>query len=176
MSIKLLSIDPSINATGWAVWECMGEDYNMKRCGVIKTKNDKKLHTEINQQNKMKQLFIEIQALCEHEGINTVVIETQYVSRNVKAALVLTRARTAIELGCLLEQSPDIYYVNPTEWQSKMIPLAKKREETKVASIRLAQDLHKGKNINNSDVADAILMGEWFFNYGSVSVSRTTPQ
>lgn len=171
MSIKLLSIDPSINATGWAVWECMGEEYKLKKCGVIKTKNDKKLHTEINQQNKIKQLFVEIQAMCEYHGINTVVIETQYVSRNVKAALVLTRARTAIELGCLMENA-ELYYVNPTEWQSKLIPLAKKREETKIASIRLAQDLHKGKNINNSDVADAILMGEWFFTYGSGKVSR----
>lgn len=86
-SSRILGIDPGTNLLGFAVIEVEGEHIEVLEIGVLHLK-DKEEHTE-----KLKEIFLEIQAIIERYLPGELAIEAPFFGKNVQSMLKLGRAQ-----------------------------------------------------------------------------------
>ena len=151
---KLLSIDSSTSATGYAVF--INGKYTRSGCIDLKKTRD------INQ--RFPEMIERIQYLLNSEDPDIVVVEEMVVTRNAQAARNLTMILGAIYGKCL---ENEIHYcsMRPTVWRKYIDTGAKprKREELKEWSKQKAKEIFGLDDISD-DVSDAILIGQAFIN------------
>jgi crossover junction endodeoxyribonuclease RuvC len=86
-SKRILGIDPGTNLLGFAVIEVEGDAIEVLEIGVLHLK-DKKDHQE-----KLKEIFLEIQEIIERYLPKDLAIEAPFFGKNVQSMLKLGRAQ-----------------------------------------------------------------------------------
>lgn len=149
---RLLAIDPSSAAIGWALWE----DGKYARSGVIKGEGFnatvEKVATRIARLPKVETLVIEDMSFHR----NPTVMKTI----NTYAAMVKT-------LVVMRNPAVEISHVYPQSWQSKLLGASPRMPspQRKALSQYRARDT-AGKHTIGPDEADAICIGEYHLTYG----------
>ncbi|MGL5576770.1 MAG: hypothetical protein ACRDD8_05255 [Bacteroidales bacterium] len=142
---RLLSIDQSTKASGWAVYY----DNQLIDCGVFKQNSANTMERISNTRKDM------IKIIKEHK-INVVVFEDIYLNKNIHVYKVL-----AFLLGVLCTTLYDagiVYDIIPApEWKGYHNILKGDREMQKLLSKRKF-------NADSDDISDALLIGMYAWN------------
>ena len=154
MRHKLLSLDTSSSATGWAYFE----NGKYIRSGLIDLKDIK------DSQSRIRKMVTEIYNLIDYYSPTAVVTEMTVVLRNPAVQRTLTMILGTVFGKCVADNI-EYQTLRPTEWR-KLIDTGKKprkRDELKVWSVLKACELFNIDNITD-DVSDAILLGQAYIN------------
>ncbi len=156
MDCKLISIDSSTTASGYAIY------IN----GVL---NYYGVYTTDHISNSKERLENMMKAICrriEVDKPDIVVTELTVVNRNAEAQRNLSMLLGAIYYKCL-ELGIEYYALRPTEWRKlvkdKEESIPRKREELKEWSKAKVKDIYK-INIEDDNISDAILLGQGYIN------------
>ena len=140
-----LSIDPSINSTGFAI----SQNNKIIASGVIKTKGK-------NDSEKLKSLFCQIENLYKKFKFDMVILEITdffiYQTRknpfsgkplNIKSLCKLNKAIAIIELFCSMNNIK-LIELTPAQWKNNLsksiiIALTKKKNHNEAEAILLNQ-------------------------------------
>ena len=156
MECKLMSIDSSTNATGYAFFVN----------GVLKSYSTCDYSYIKNTQKRIDNMILFICEMIENERPDIVVTELTVVNRNAEAQRNLTMILGAIRYKCL-ELKIEYHFLRPTEWRklikNKDEKIPRKREELKKWSINKVKE---NCNIEtySDDLSDAILIGQGYIN------------
>jgi crossover junction endodeoxyribonuclease RuvC len=84
---RILGIDPGTNILGFAVIEVEGDQICVLEMGVLRLKDKK------NQNEKLREIFLEVQATIERYLPQELAIEATFFGKNVQSMLKLGRAQ-----------------------------------------------------------------------------------
>jgi crossover junction endodeoxyribonuclease RuvC len=84
---RILGIDPGTNILGFAVIEVEGDQIRVLEMGVLRLKDKK------NQNEKLREIFLEVQATIERYLPQELAIEATFFGKNVQSMLKLGRAQ-----------------------------------------------------------------------------------
>ena len=156
MECKLMSIDSSTNATGYAFF------IN----GVLKSYSTCDYSYIKNTQKRIDNMILFICEMIENERPDIVITELTVVNRNAEAQRNLTMILGAIRYKCL-ELKIEYHSLRPTEWRklikNKDEKIPRKREELKKWSINKIKENYNIET-HSDDLSDAILIGQGYIN------------
>ena len=166
--VTLLSLDTSSTKTGWAVFK----NGIYKESGVLDWSHVKET------EDRLLLMYIDIIQHIQKYEPDILVIEKDIVGsgkrQNMSTINTLVKLIGGIWAYCvqLNMDTPMnlptgefiIFYVEytPSEWRSLVGINARKRDDCKVASIKLIKDMY-GKNVDDNE-ADAINIGQAYIN------------
>ncbi len=84
---RILGIDPGTNILGFGVLELNGSQARVLDCNVIHLKN------EVDDQSKLKEIFLQIQEIIETYHTGILSIELPFYGKNAQSMLKLGRAQ-----------------------------------------------------------------------------------
>ncbi len=93
LAIRILGIDPGLNATGWGVIEQAGTRLSAIAWGVIKAP------AKAPMAERLRHIHDAVEALIEAHAPAEAAVEDQFVSANAGSALKLGQARAAAVLA-----------------------------------------------------------------------------
>lgn len=149
--MKILAIDPG-RTSGWALYH--GQTL-VGSGATIRTKDDRKLFEIATE-------MFDCQIMATSDCLDLVVIESQFVSRFLGAALSV--ARSAQTWACVAyHHDLPVSEVGPSEWQALLnLPTGAKRNRELLERVtRQTAERIKGAPIRKPDEASAICMGFW---------------
>lgn len=141
----IMGVDPGTRATGYALLRCEGSAYTTLEYGVIRP-NEKALLTM-----RYAELFREISSILEAFCPHVVVVESQFVQKNVQSALKLGRAQAMVLLAATLGDIPTYEYSPPEVKRAVFHGRASKEQMRQ--RVKLLLNLAKEPS---HDAADAI--------------------
>jgi Holliday junction resolvasome RuvABC endonuclease subunit len=161
--LRVLAIDPSSTATGWALFECT-EDYRapgLLDYGAIKPKRNQDNHKRI------EAMALGVDILCEQHRPHLAFIETMgkapYIRKGPNGQVVQTvanqatlRQAWAVIFAALVANLTfeNVYGVSPQRWKG-----SKSKDYTlDIVNTLYGLELQSKDN----DQADAIYIGQWF--------------
>jgi len=161
--IKTISIDPSIVKTGWCVFD---KNWKPIEWGMIRTKKKKELTSDQSVYCRMKQLSKAVDEIyARHPEIDNVIIEDQFLLKNVKTLKTMVLAKGGLLLP--FSGKPEIIMtIEPKKWQSAI--LGEYDCDVKVISVESAKgyldefDIPIAGIILPEDAADAINIGRYW--------------
>jgi len=143
--MKVISVDPSSKLPAYAIWQ----DGRLINYGQMPYERYKK--TSIwNWYNLFKDKPL-------------LIIEKQYLGINARSLITLTKSVGALEALAVMSDTT-IKEIAATTWQSKLLGGRLRRAQLKRLSKERASDV-AGERIVSDDIADAILIGEFFWLY-----------
>jgi Holliday junction resolvasome RuvABC endonuclease subunit len=107
----ILGLDASISSTGWAV---VDSDNNLIDFGKLVTKKDKKIDENLDNDRRIFYIASSIGELFRKYNITDISMESQFLGKNAKTALQLSRLRGALMMVCKLN-GIDLDYDSPNE-------------------------------------------------------------
>lgn len=145
----ILALDVSTTSTGFAIYKGSGK---LLLSGCIADKSKDWLE-------RVRIMARELNLQYQIYGIDTVVIEDTYVSKNVNTVKKLCMAQGII-IGML--PNVDIIQIYPTSWKSYygLTKQKNKRSEQKQSSLSIAETMTR-LSVGNDDEADAVLIGKY---------------
>ena len=157
-SYKILGIDPGTNILGYSIVQIDGSTVSIITFGVIKLKNQE------DHQNKLREIFLQLQEIIETYMPSQMAIEAPFYAKNAQSLLKLGRAQgVAIAAGITMG-------LTITEYMPKKIKLAVtgngNASKEQVASM--LENLLKVKiTTEYLDATDALAVAYCHFNQGS---------
>lgn len=100
---KILGIDPGSQKTGYGLVKKNGSHCQILLNGFIKPKKD-------TTENKLKQIFNELQTIIEQHNPTILVLEKIFYSVNFNSSMVLAQVRGVIMLLCSLKNLKLVEY------------------------------------------------------------------
>ena len=161
-SPKVLGIDPSLRATGFAV----NKEGVIVETGILSSKKkDRERHVDFAKQFKT--------LLAKHPDLTAIAIESQYLGFNPSTAIKLSELK-GILIGVFLGQTPDgvVLDIHPKTAKSAVGVGNLKRDESKIAvrkMVEYAFPLLKKKNLSEDEI-DAVAISIAGFNSLRVSL------
>lgn len=152
----LIAIDPSIANTGYAIYR----DKQLITYGVIRTKADKKTHERLSHIGK------QLRILCIEYKISVAIIEEPgyfvYSKRKNSAGypialkgFIMVNQAFAYIVTWLYDYGCEVNTVLAADWKGSG-KNARSKSYDKILASQIA-----GILIRNSDIADAIVLGQW---------------
>ena len=92
-AIRILGLDPGLNATGWGVIDQAGSRLSVVAWGVIKAP------AKAAMAMRLSHIYDAVDALLAEHGPHEAAIEDQFVAKNAGSALKLGQARAAAMLA-----------------------------------------------------------------------------
>lgn len=86
----VMGVDPGSRNTGYGVIRCTGRGYEVLGCGVIRMKSSTPLPERIGQ------IWSGLEDVLAQTSPDCIAVETAFVGRNVRSALVLGQVRGAV--------------------------------------------------------------------------------
>lgn len=153
----LLSLDISTRSTGYAILDHNGK---VVTHNVISPRNDSYLE-------RAQEMAEQVRLLLHSYPIKRVIIEELKVLRNQKTLVCL-----AITQGVIIRELNDlaINFVGPSVWRKLFKLSGLKRAEAKKHAISLCR--RKGHDVICDDDAEAILIGEYFYESTSSNIYK----
>lgn len=160
----ILGLDASISSTGWAV---VDSDNTLIDFGKLVTKKDKTIDENLDNDRRIFYIASNIGELFKKYNITDIWMENQFLGKNAKTALQLSRLRGALMMVCKLN-GIDLEYPAPTEIRMHLMDNGAATKEEVCDYIRLVvypddervQALgelnDKPNKSKNSDIYDAI--------------------
>lgn len=152
--VKMLSLDTSSSATGWAYWV----GFKLKDNGVIDLKKYK--------DDKHQEMTLKIWDILNKLNPDVVIIEETSVLTNAQTQRTLTQITGTVYTWCVVN-GVEYHSLRPSEWRSKCKSdknekLPRKRQELKEWSVAKVKELF---DIDTTDDgADAILIGKAYLS------------
>lgn len=152
MGYKMISLDTSSSATGYAIWI----NGILKDSGVINCEKEK----NENNEEHIKRMFLTLYNFLKKEKPKTVVIERTNVPRNAYIQRLLSKILGIVELYCYQTNGEYVEY-SPRSWRKwakdKDENLPKGRNNLKKWSMKKVLNKYQIKCDDNE--SDAILIG-----------------
>lgn len=156
----ILAIDPSLTSTGWCI---------MDKCTMQVIACDKiQPNVKMEEDDRIYETAIKLVDICKIFNIKEAAMESQYVGRNKKVALQLSRVRSGISI-LLKHYHVKTKYYEPDEPRAIVIKGDVKKEEVATWLTNVYSDniivMRVGPYNDNSckkktsDIYDAILIG-----------------
>lgn len=145
--MRVLGIDPSVRATGYAVIEFSDNQYTVLRYGVIKPSRRKDFHHKINDiRNRIEEIILNFKP-------EDIAIENPFYARNIKTAITLGQVRGAV-LVAVASQDCSLFEYSPLEIKKAVTGygLADKNQVMHMIKILL----HIEDDSLSSDASDAL--------------------
>lgn len=161
----ILALDASISSTGYAV---MSNSRNIVECDKITTK------LKDGESNRIFKIASKVKSMIEQHGINKVILEDQFLRKNVKTAMQLSRLRGAIMFVCSL-CNVELILLMPSEIRKELMGNGSaSKEDVAHYIIDFYKDEEKVKSLGefndrqckakNSDIYDAISIALAYVN------------
>lgn len=147
MYSNYLALDQALQKTGWACYK------NKQLVGY----GTYEVPSNLPMEERLAKIWIELSNLYHEFEFEEIVFEGIQNQNNNETYKRLAYVQAAIMLWCYVE---DIKYtiMTPSEWRGKLkCSFGKKREEQKLAAMRLVQDVFDRQV--STDEADAICIG-----------------
>lgn len=141
----IMGVDPGTRATGYALLKCEGATCTPLEFGVIRPDANALLTL------RYAELFHEVSALVKNFCPDVVVVESQFVQKNIQSALKLGRAQAMVLLAATLGDIPTYEYT-PTEVKQAVFHGRASKEQMR-QRVKLLLNLSKEPS---HDAADAI--------------------
>lgn len=164
----VLGLDASISSTGWAI---VDSDNTLVDFGKLTTKKDKNaLDTNLDDDRRIYYIASEIGKLFFKHDITAVSMEAQFLGKNVKTAMQLSRLRGALMIICKVN-GVDVEYPTPSEIRVNLMGKGNVTKEEVADYIRYLAYPHDSRieslgefndrqcKAKNSDMYDAISIG-----------------
>lgn len=103
---SILGVDPGTNILGFAILGVEGEELSVEDYGVIKLKRSD------NHQNKLKEIYLQLQEIIEKHGPKEMAIEAPFFGKNVQSMLKLGRAQ-GVAIAAAITMGLDISEYSP---------------------------------------------------------------
>lgn len=153
----ILALDASISSTGYAV---INYDTSLIEFDKITTK------PKNNEDDRIFKIADEISKIINKYNIKTVILESQFLGRNVKTAMQLSRLRGAIIYVCKLDNAT-LIHLQPSEIRKHLFNngRASKEEVAEFIKAYYREDMRvnllgefndRQCKAKNSDIYDAI--------------------
>ena len=146
---KILGVDPGTQITGYGIINTSGASYNVVDYGCIKPPANVKLS------DRYLIIFNGIDELIEKHSPEALVVETQFVNKNVQSAIKLGMARGIIILAAKRRGIPIFEYA-PTRAKQAVVGngrASKSQVQTMVQLLLRLSELPKPE-----DAADALAL------------------
>ena len=143
----VLGIDPGSRKTGYGVIDGTAAGYRVAGCGLIRPAVTATLHERIGQ------LCLGIDEVIERMKPDAVALETAFVGRNVRSALILGQVRGAV-LATVLKHGLPVREYAPREIKLAVTGTGAARKEQVAAMLARLLDL--GLEPKPLDVTDAL--------------------
>lgn len=145
--MKVLGIDPSVQATGFGVIEHSGNSYSVLAYGTIKPSRRLLFHQKINLiRNRLEEI------IRVHEP-DDVAIENPFYARNVKTAITLGQVRGAALVAVASGDCP-LYEYSPLEIKKAVTGYGRADKNQVNTMIKVLLDI-KGQDLG-TDASDAL--------------------
>lgn len=151
---RMLSLDTSTKATGWAYWEN----------GILKSFHEINLNHVKDKENRLDEMCKELLNVCTKLQPHIIVIEMTVVPNNAQTQRQLTEI-VGVVRGYAYLYNAEFVRLRPTQWrrlvkdEGEIIPI--KRNELKGWSLAKVSKLYRIDPTDITDnVSDAILVGK----------------
>lgn len=183
--MKLLTLDLSISSTGF----CIVNNDKILKCGrivtegkILSSKSKKHLEYEYfyanpNEDNRIYYIASTINELIKQYNIDTICIENQYIGRNPKTGLTLSKAKgSVVYVG--LDNNVDIHYLQPTKIRKLLNNKGGSDKELISLYIRrnyidIGEFSDKTGKSKTSDIYDAIGVAIAFMKINGINIKST---
>lgn len=164
----VLGIDASISSTGYAV--VADDEFDTAiEFGKLTTKKNNSIDKYIDEDNRVFYITNALAEIIDRNNIKSACMEAQFLGRNAKTALQLSRLRGAI-MYMLKSKGVEIEYLTPSEIRKLLLNNGSATKEEVADYVRKyykdnqsIQDLgefnDKPNKNKNSDIYDALSIG-----------------
>lgn len=164
----VLGIDASISSTGYAVIK--NDKFNTAvEFGKLTTKKNNKIDKNIDEDNRIFYITNELSKIIDRNNITVAVMESQFIGKNIKTGMQLSRLRGAI-MYMIKSKGIEIEYLTPSEIRKTLLNDGSASKEDVAKYIReyykdnqFVQELgefnDKANKSKNSDIYDALSIG-----------------
>lgn len=159
-SYKIIGVDPGTNVLGYSIIEVTLRKPKIITFGVIK------LFKEENQQDKLKEIFLQIQEIVETYLPSQMAIEAPFFGKNVQSMLKLGRAQ-GVAMAAAITMGLEIYEYSPKKIKQSITGNGNASKEQ--VSAMLENILKVKITSEYSDATDALATAYCHFNQTSFS-------
>ena len=162
---KILGLDPGTNLFGYAIIEIEGSKAKLITLGALK------INSEYDHQDKLKEIFLQVQEIIETYLPRELSIEAPFFGKNVQSMLKLGRAQ-GVAIAAAITMGLKVNEYSPKKIKQSVTGNGNASKE-QVASM--LQTLLKFESIpQNLDATDGMAAAVChFFQNGSNQVSET---
>jgi len=102
--MRVLGIDPGTRVVGYGVIDSSGDDVKLVECGALKSRSNQTVG------QRLATLYEQLCEVVERNHPEAVAVESPFVARNVKTALVIGKAQAIALLAGAIRGIPTFEY------------------------------------------------------------------
>jgi crossover junction endodeoxyribonuclease RuvC len=144
----ILGIDPGTQVTGYGLIASSGQHHEFIQCGTIRTKPDMKL------EYRYLKIYEGVEALIADQKPHCISIETQYVQKNVRSAMMVSMVRGLVLLLAAQKNIPIFEYA-PSVAKRAIVGTG---SASKHQVLKMIEALLHIRDISSEDAADALAL------------------
>ena len=151
-TIKMLGIDPGLATTGYAVLVKHNEVNNpdLIKSGTIRT------NSKSSRSARLGLIFAELVDLIECFKPDELAVETQFIAKNVKAAMSVSEVRAAALIAASRYEIP-VWEISPREVKEAITGWGNAPKEQ--VQLMLAAQVNSADIPSSLDASDAVAIG-----------------
>lgn len=154
--MRILALDPSSKATGFAIMQIENEVPYLVRSGTISHPKPSKASFE----DKCAYIFNVVKSMLMEWKPDLVVIEYPFVGKNAKTAIQLGRLAGMLE-ATVKHTGYSYMMVLPTVWKSAFTGNGNAGKELVMQYV----NLYYGTQIASNDESDAVAIGHYYLDF-----------
>jgi len=150
--IRMLGIDPGLATTGYAVLDKYDELNNpdLIKSGTIRT------NSKSTKSARLGLIFVELMELIELFQPDELAVETQFIAKNVKAAMSVSEARATALIAASRYGIP-VWEISPREVKESITGWGNAPKEQ--VQLMLAAQINSAEIPSSLDASDAVAIG-----------------
>ena len=152
MPIRMLGIDPGLASTGYAVLDKYDElnNPNLIKSGTIRT------NSKSTKSTRLGLIFMELMELIARFQPDELAVETQFIAKNVKAAMSVSEVR-ATALVAASRYGIPVWEISPREVKESITGWGNAPKEQ--VQLMLAAQINSTEIPSSLDASDAVAIG-----------------
>ena len=150
--IRIMGIDPGLAVTGYALLDKRARENNatLLTSGTIRTS------ARSTKSSRLGTIFTELISIIEHYKPDELAVETQFIAKNIKAAMSVSEVRAASLIAANENQIP-VREITPREVKEAITGWGNAPKEQ--VQLMLAAQLNSTEIPDSLDASDAVAIG-----------------
>ena len=150
--IRMMGIDPGLAITGYALLDKRASENKatLLASGTIRTS------AKSAKSSRLGAIFTELLSLIKHYEPDELAVETQFIAKNIKAAMSVSEVRAASLIAASENEIP-VWEISPREVKEAITGWGNAPKEQ--VQLMLAAQLNSTKIPNSLDASDAVAIG-----------------
>ncbi len=150
--LRMMGIDPGLAITGYALLDKRASENmaTLLASGTIRT-NAKSVKS-----SRLGAIFTELMSLIKHYKPDELAVETQFIAKNIKAAMSVSEVR-AVSLIAANENEIPVWEISPREVKEAITGWGNAPKEQ--VQLMLAAQLNSTEIPSSLDASDAVAIG-----------------